>query len=94
MGARRESPSRFEIAACGLLVLAGAALQAVQLTARDSLDIDQAALASSLVERSWTGLLAQPLDYGQVAPAGFLVLERLAVALFGGGETALRLVPF
>lgn len=53
---------------------------------------DEIALARNIEERTYAGLL-QPLSYDQAAPVGFLMLERLAVQLFGDSEYALRLVP-
>jgi len=38
-------------------------------------------------------LLFAPLEYAQVAPSGFLLAEKTAVALFGSNEPALRLFP-
>ena len=49
--------------------------------------------ALNIVDRSFVQLL-KPLDYGQGAPVGFLMLERTAFHLFGPGEYALRLFPF
>lgn len=79
-------------AALALVIGAGVVLRLVAYGAGRSLWLDEAALASSIVARSYAGLL-QPLDYDQVAPVGFLVLERLAVRALGPSEHALRLVP-
>jgi len=53
---------------------------------------DEAALALNVIHRSFAGLF-QPLDYYQGAPIGFLMIQKLAFELFGGGEMALRLWP-
>jgi hypothetical protein len=53
---------------------------------------DEANLALNIIDRPLGQLLA-PLDYRQVAPPGWLLLVRAAVAIFGEGERALRLVP-
>ena len=53
---------------------------------------DETMLAANLLDRSWTQL-AQPLDYRQVCPVGYLLLEWLAVRLLGFSELSLRLVP-
>jgi len=50
-------------------------------------------LALNITTKSFTELF-QPLDYFQVAPIGFLVLEKSVVGLLGNNEYALRLFPF
>ena len=57
-----------------------------------SLWADEANLALNIIERP-LGRLLGPLDYRQVAPPGWLLLEKAAVTLFGEGEHALRLIP-
>ena len=61
---------------------------------RDILWLDEAATARNIVERSLSELLFIPLDYGQAAPKGFLLLEWLCSRLLGTSELAFRLVPF
>ena len=46
------------------------------------------------MERSLSDLLTIPLDYGQAAPQGFLLLEWLVTRAFGTSDLAFRLVPF
>ena len=70
----------------------GAGLRIWQAGASASLWLDEAALANNIVELPFRDLF-QPLWYGQVAPVGFLVLERAAVLALGASELALRLVP-
>jgi hypothetical protein len=70
----------------------GIILRLVQYISNRSLWLDEATLSLNIVNRSFPELL-KPLDYGQTAPFGFLVLERLAGQLFGTGEYALRLFP-
>ncbi len=74
------------------LVVFGAVLRLCSYAGNPSLWLDEAALAHNIVARSFAGLLA-PLDRQQVAPLGFLWLEKAAVSLFGTSEYALRLVP-
>jgi hypothetical protein len=74
------------------LVVFGVVLRLCSYIGNRSLWLDEAALAHNIVARSFTGLLA-PLDRQQVAPLGFLWLEKVAVSLFGTSEYALRLVP-
>lgn len=54
---------------------------------------DEIPVARNIEERTYSALL-QPLSYDQAAPVGFLMLERLAVQVFGDNEYALRLAPF
>jgi hypothetical protein len=75
-----------------LLVLLGAALRIYQYAADRSLWLDEAALAHNIIQRGF-GRLAAPLDFAQLAPLGFLWLEKCAVLLFGSSEYALRLLP-
>jgi Dolichyl-phosphate-mannose-protein mannosyltransferase len=70
----------------------GAALRLWQYGAEASLWADEANMALNIVQRPLGSLLG-PLDYRQVAPPGWLLLQRAAVALLGEGERALRLVP-
>ncbi|MGB7441096.1 MAG: glycosyltransferase family 39 protein [Coleofasciculaceae cyanobacterium] len=65
----------------------------VQYLSNRSLWADEAVLALNIVNRSYLELL-QPLDYNQAAPIGFLMVEKLAVQLFGNHEYSLRLFPF
>ena len=83
------SPSRRRTIALALGV-AGAILRLWQYLGRGTLWIDEAAIARNVVARTPAGLL-QPLDYAQIAPKGFLLIEKLAVDTFGAGDHALRL---
>ena len=71
----------------------GIPLRTVQYAANPSLWVDESALALNIIQRTYAGLL-QPLDYGQAAPVGFLLLEKFVSLRLGIGEYALRLVPF
>ncbi len=71
-------------------VLIGIALAAWQYFSDPSLWVDEMAIARNVVDRSLGGLLHRPLDFDQVAPPGFLAIEKLAVAMFGPAELALR----
>ena len=74
------------------LLLLGAGLRLRVAMADRSLWHDEAALAVNVVERDWNSL-NKPLWYSQVAPLGFLYIEKAAGAAFGFGEVALRLAP-
>ena len=70
----------------------GAALRLWQYLANSSLWIDELALSRNILDRSFLALLG-PLDYAQVAPIGFLLIEKGATFLFGTSEYALRAFP-
>src|SRR5437764_15089601 len=93
----RESPSRALTASdrilrsrisVGAILAAGIGLRVWQYSANSSLWVDEAALARNVIDRSVVELFA-PLDHGQVAPWGFLLLEKLAVWIFGNNEYVL-----
>ena len=74
------------------LVAVGVALRMRQLAGGASLWLDEIALARNIAERDYAGLL-QPLRYSQVAPVGFLLVERLFWRLFHT-DWSLRVVPY
>jgi 4-amino-4-deoxy-L-arabinose transferase-like glycosyltransferase len=76
-----------------LCLCVGALLRLLQYGVNRAIWLDEALVVSSVLGRDAAGLLTRPLDYGQTAPAGFLLLVELATALLGAGEYALRLVP-
>lgn len=76
-----------------LIVLFGVLLRLNQYLYNRAIWGDEAVLALVVIPRSYLQLF-QPLDFDHGAPIGFLLLERLAMDLFGTGEMALRLVPF
>jgi hypothetical protein len=73
-------------------ILAGLALRLAQYLYNRSLWRDESLLTLNILHRT-ARQLWQPLDYSQGAPLGFLMLQRLAVNLFGHSEFALRLIP-
>jgi hypothetical protein len=75
------------------LLVAGALFRTLQYASNRSLWLDEALLVSSILERPVGGLL-EPLNYGQTAPFGFLLLVKLSTLLLGTSEYVLRLVPF
>jgi hypothetical protein len=70
----------------------GVALRLWQYGAGASLWADEANVALNIIERP-LGRLLGSLAYRQVAPPGWLLLEKAAVTVFGEGERALRLIP-
>ena len=63
-----------------------------QYLANSSLWIDELALTRNIIDRPAAGLLA-PLDYAQVAPLGFLFVEKGITTALGNSEYALRAFP-
>lgn len=76
----------------GLVVL-GLGLRLWAYLPDTSLILDEILLSRNIREAPWVQLLTQPLDHAQVAPRGFLAVERFFVLVFGAGEHALRLFP-
>jgi hypothetical protein len=75
------------------LVVVGAGLRLWQYIANMGLWLDEVLLASNILHRSTWNLLKEPLAYTQVAPKGFLLLEKLASLALGPSDYVLRLVP-
>jgi len=75
-----------------VIILVGVVLRLARYLVNKSIWLDEAFLASDIVNRSFPDLL-QPLNYNQYIPVGFLVVEKLAVQMFGNNEYALRLFP-
>ncbi|MBI5093012.1 MAG: glycosyltransferase family 39 protein [Candidatus Hydrogenedentes bacterium] len=76
-----------------VILLAGITVRLLQFLHGRDLWHDEASLALNIHARSYLELL-KPLDYEQAAPAGFLVLTKLAVAVFGDNNYGMRVVPF
>jgi len=70
----------------------GSLLRLTEYLFNRSLWLDELMLALNIINRSFYQLIS-PLDDAQGAPLGFLMLERLAVQVFGNSEYALRLFP-
>ena len=75
-----------------IIISFGIIVRLIQYISNRSLWADEAVLALNIVNRSYTEL-TQPLDYDQVAPIGFLWIEKFLVNLLGDHEYALRLFP-
>ena len=76
-----------------IAILAGAAARVWALSHRGSLWLDEAELSLNVMTRSF-GALAQPLDWGQIAPVGYLWLERAVAAHADVPDRWLRIVPW
>ncbi|MGH7558629.1 MAG: glycosyltransferase family 39 protein, partial [Gemmatimonadota bacterium] len=70
----------------------GIFLRLYQFSIDRGLWVDEARVALNILERSPLELL-RPLEHDQVAPFGFLWLEKIAVTALGNSEYALRLFP-
>jgi hypothetical protein len=76
-----------------LALLVGALLRLLQYGVNRSLWLDEALLSLNVLTRPADVLVSQPLQYGQTAPAGFLLLQKLAVGIAGSSEYVLRFMP-
>ena len=71
--------------ALGALLLTGALLRLWQYGSNSSLWLDEAALARNIIDRSPSELL-NPLVYGQVAPIGFLLIQKTMISVAGASD--------
>ena len=76
-----------------LILIIGIILRIHQYLMNRSLWLDEAFLALDIKNLGFRELL-NPECYGQVAPIGFLLLEKLSATIFGVSELSLRLLPF
>lgn len=76
-----------------VLVLLGIALRVWAWAAGPSLWLDEMLLSRNILDFPLRDLLTRPLMLDQVAPRGFLLVEKLSVLLLGPSEYALRLFP-
>jgi hypothetical protein len=76
------------------LVLLGVALRAWAYFSGSWFWLDEILISRNIVGLSLGELVTQPLKLDQVAPRGFLLVERFAVLALGENELALRLFPF
>jgi hypothetical protein len=75
------------------LVLIGVILRLWAYLANTALYLDEILLSYSILNLPIVDLLTRPLPIDQVAPLGFLLVERCSVTVFGHNEFALRLFP-
>jgi hypothetical protein len=75
-----------------LFVAVGCILRLVQYFGNPSQWFDELLLSNNVASRSLTTLLTAPLGDGQVAPVGFLLLEKTATLIFGQTDLAFRSV--
>jgi hypothetical protein len=77
-----------------LVSIVGVALRCVHFYGRSSMWFDELTSALNIRDRSFYQLATESLDHNQVAPVGFLLLEKLATVLFGVNDHAYRFFPF
>jgi hypothetical protein len=75
------------------LVALGTGLRLWQYCANTAIWLDEIAVARNLIDRSLWDLLTLPLAYDQTAPKGFLLVEKMAISLFGSSDYVLRFFP-
>jgi len=88
----KDVSSRIFKGGIALSVLAGIVLSLYQFYFNRGLWLDEVMLASNIIDRSFLELL-QPLDFNQIAPIGFLWVEKLFTLIFGNTDYALSLFP-
>ena len=76
-----------------LIVGLGIVLRVAQYLANKPMWMDELALRGNILAGSTRVGLFGPLLASQLAPPGFLAIERFVCAIFGGSKLALRLVP-
>jgi hypothetical protein len=75
-------------------VAIGVCLRAIQYFASTSLWLDELALANALAPYTLADLVSRPLDFAQIAPIGYVWIEKLLLLVWGPSELALRLPSF
>jgi uncharacterized membrane protein len=53
--------------------------------------LDEAMLALNIINRSFSGLFQQPMEYGQSSPIGYVTSVKVITLIFGDSEYSLRL---
>ncbi|HEX9378945.1 MAG TPA: glycosyltransferase family 39 protein [Gaiellaceae bacterium] len=74
------------------LIALGAVVRVREYLANRSLWLDESFLSLNLIEKPIEKLFG-PLQFNQAAPPGFLLIEKLAIELFGPSEYVLRAFP-
>jgi hypothetical protein len=74
--------------------ITGVILCSIQFFGHSSMWFDELTCALNVQHHSYFQLVTQSLDYNQVAPVGFLLLEKFATTLFGENDFAFRFFPW
>ena len=90
---KREDNQRWIKFACLLIIFSGIIISLISLLYNRSLWLDEAMLSLNIINKSYIELLS-PLEMGQVAPIGFLYIQKFATSIFGNYDWVLRVVPF
>ncbi|MGD9602557.1 MAG: ArnT family glycosyltransferase [Gammaproteobacteria bacterium] len=90
---RRTSVATRDLALLVLLGL-GIALRVFQYLSGPDQWLDEIALSKAVLDLDFAALWFGPLPYDQVAPPGFLMLQKLLIVIFGPQDAVFRLVPF
>ncbi len=77
-----------------LVSLTAVVLRCIHYFGRSSMWLDELASAFNISERNFSQLATETLDFNQVAPLGFLWLQKLATMVFGLNDHAFRFFPF
>ncbi|MFZ1306447.1 MAG: hypothetical protein WAR80_11445 [Ferruginibacter sp.] len=77
-----------------LIIIAGIALRSIHFFGRSSMWFDELTNALNVQSHSFYQLVTQSLDFNQVAPVGFLLLEKTATTIFGENDLAFRFFPW
>lgn len=76
-----------------IIIFSGAIIALANFINNKSLWLDEAMLALNIVSKSYMELL-EPLDMYQIAPIGFLYIEKTMINLLGNHDWVLRIFPF
>lgn len=77
-----------------LVFVTGAILSSIHFFGRSSMWFDELTGALNVQHHTYYQLATRSLDYNQVAPVGFLLLEKFATSLFGENDLAFRFFPW
>jgi len=75
-----------------LLIVLGSVIRLYHFILNRSLWLDEAVLSNNIINRSYLDLLQQ-LDNKQIAPIGFIFIQKILVNILGVNEYAFRLLP-
>ena len=77
-----------------VVFLIAVVLRCIHYFGRSSMWLDELASAFNITERNFYQLATETLGFNQVAPLGFLWLQKLSTLVFGVNDHAFRFFPF